>query len=414
MATAARPDPGEFPDSPYAAELRRSPPQGSFSPELEAEFLGLDLVHTHAVVRVTTLCSCVLLAGHVAEQILSRSWTGPLLGELGVIAAASLALAFLAWTASFERRYRPIANVLVPLRGSLLALYLAQGVAHGQLVFLMWLPLMVVVPFFLLGLRFRPALASGVLSGAAFIAAGVLIGLPPTLLVRSAVFLAATTAGCAIVARRLESWSRMRFLENHLVAELAQRDALTGTKNRRVFGEHLARTWQQAAREHRRIAILLADVDHFKAYNDRYGHLAGDEALRRVARALQEFFQRPLDLLARYGGEEFAAILYDVSDHDAYGVAERMRRAVMGLQIEHRGSRIAETVTVSIGIAAIEPTLERHCRGALQLADQALYEAKVRGRNATVLMDDAEYSLLATGVFSSTLLAGSRASESHG
>ncbi len=414
MAPAARPNPGDFPDSPYATELARSGPHGRFSPELEAEFLGIDLAHARTVVRATTSCACVLALAHVAEQIARGALSGPLLVELGVIVTASLALARLAWSASFERRYQPVASILVPLRSSVLGLHLAQGVAQGQLAFLMWLPLMLVVPFFLLGLRFRPALCAGVLGGVTFIAAASFFGLPLALLVRSTVFLAATLAGCAIAARQLDSWSRTRFLESHLVAELAQRDALTGTKNRRVFGEHLARVWQQAARDHRRLAILLVDVDHFKAYNDRYGHLAGDEALRRVARTLQGFVQRPLDLLARYGGEEFAAVLYDAGGREAHAIAERMRRAVAELAIEHRGSRTAETVTISIGVAAIAPALERNCHGALQLADQALYEAKLKGRNTSMLMEDAEYSLLATGVFANTLLAGSRVSETLG
>jgi two-component system chemotaxis family response regulator WspR len=175
---------------------------------------------------------------------------------------------------------------------------------------------------------------------------------------------------------------------------------LTGAKNRRVFNEHLARIWLQAAADRRALSILLIDVDHFKAYNDRYGHLAGDDALRRVARAVQASVHRPLDLVARYGGEEFAVILYDVPGSQAQEIAERMRLAVMDLGVEHRASRTAEMVTISIGVAAIEPRADRECRGALQLADQALYEAKIRGRNTVELMDDTEYQFLVTGVFS--------------
>jgi diguanylate cyclase (GGDEF)-like protein len=411
MSPAARPNPGDFTDSPYAAELRRPDPCGRFSPDLEAEYLATDLQHNRAVVRATTACACVLMLAHTAEQMVDRGVSGFLLMQLVAIVAGSLVLLSLAWGASFERRYRPVANVVVPLRNTVIALHMAQGISQGQFAFLMALPLMHVMPFFLLGLRYRAALISGVLGTATFIGCAIFFGLPLALFVRSSVFLIATVVGCAVAARQLERWSRTRFLESHLVAELAQRDALTGAKNRRVFGEHLARTWEQAVRERRRIAILLIDVDHFKAYNDRYGHLAGDEALRRVARALQAFVHRPLDLLARYGGEEFAAILYDAAGRDAHGMADRMRRAVMELAIEHRGSPTAETITISIGVAAIAPVHGRDCRGALQLADQALYEAKVKGRNTVEFTDDTEYALLATGVFSSGLLAGSLASE---
>jgi diguanylate cyclase (GGDEF)-like protein len=120
--------------------------------------------------------------------------------------------------------------------------------------------------------------------------------------------------------------------------------------------------------------------------------------LRRVAQALQTFVTRPLDVLARYGGEEFAVILYDMDAREAEGLAERMRRAVGALAIKQEGSGAA--VTISVGVAAIQPSAERKSRGALQLADQALYEAKVRGRNRVELLDDAAHRLLVTGVFS--------------
>jgi diguanylate cyclase (GGDEF)-like protein len=147
------------------------------------------------------------------------------------------------------------------------------------------------------------------------------------------------------------------------------------------------------------MAVLLIDVDHFKAYNDRYGHQAGDQALRRIAQSLQGVVTRPLDVLARYGGEEFVAVLYDVDQHQATDIAAKMRRSVQDLGIEHRGSRTYSAVTTSIGIAVVAPTSNRNPRGALQLADQALYAAKVGGRNRVELMNEADYRMLVTGVF---------------
>jgi diguanylate cyclase (GGDEF)-like protein len=210
---------------------------------------------------------------------------------------------------------------------------------------------------------------------------------------------------CAIAARHLDMWARKSFLEGRVIAELAQHDALTGAKNRRVFDDHIAGLWPRAIQERRAIAILLIDIDHFKAYNDSYGHQAGDQALRRVVQAIQRFVRRPLDLLARYGGEEFAAILYDVDGSEAKQIADRIRRAVRELAIEHRGSQTSAGVTISVGVAMIQPTPRRNPRGALQLADQALYEAKANGRNRVEFMDDAEYRMLVTGVFSKASLA---------
>jgi diguanylate cyclase (GGDEF)-like protein len=114
---------------------------------------------------------------------------------------------------------------------------------------------------------------------------------------------------------------------------------------------------------------------------------------------------RPLDVLARYGGEEFAVILYDSDMEHAQNVAERMRRSVGELAIEHHGAPADTEVTISVGVAAVEPSHGRRSRGALQLADQALYEAKVRGRNRVELLDDVAHRVLVTGVFARSSLA---------
>jgi diguanylate cyclase (GGDEF)-like protein len=186
------------------------------------------------------------------------------------------------------------------------------------------------------------------------------------------------------------------------MTELAQQDALTGVKNRRVFDEQLERLWQLAAGQECGIAVLIVDVDHFKAYNDRYGHQAGDRALRQVAQVLQKIVARPQDLLARYGGEEFAALLYDIDPAESEKLAQRMRKAVAGLALEHRDSG-ARVVTISVGVGIVEPSLERRARGAVQLADEALYQAKTRGRNRVEVLDSMAHQGLQTGVFTMSM-----------
>jgi diguanylate cyclase (GGDEF)-like protein len=261
------------------------------------------------------------------------------------------------------------------------------------------LPAMVLSPFFFLGLHFRAALVCVVLTIVSFAGAGLVFGLALPVLLRSCGFLAVTAATSAVAAWQIEKQSRRSFMESRLIAQLAEHDALTGAKNRRVFDEHLTRLWQQAIRDGRNLAILLIDVDHFKAFNDRYGHQAGDTALQKVAATVQAQIARPLDLLSRYGGEEFAALLYDIDADSARDIAERMRMAVSDLAIEHRGSRDTRVVTISIGVAAVQPLAERGPLGALQLADEALYTAKVRGRNNVHLAAESDYSGLQTGVF---------------
>jgi diguanylate cyclase (GGDEF)-like protein len=249
-------------------------------------------------------------------------------------------------------------------------------------------------------LSVRDALLTVVLTVASFVVGAAAFDLALPVALRAFVFLVMAAAACAIAAHHLERWSRTSFLEGRLIAELAQHDALTGLKNRRVFDEHLERLWRQGIEDDRVLAIMLIDVDHFKEYNDLYGHQAGDQTLWRVAQTLHTFLSRPLDVLARYGGEEFAAILYDVDGGEAEALAERMRLAVCGLDIEHRASRAGNAVTISVGVALIAPSEERRSRGALQLADEALYEAKVRGRNRVEVLDQAAHRLLVTGVFS--------------
>jgi len=310
----------------------------------------------------------------------------------------SIALAALAWSPWFQRLYLPCAQVLIPIRGSLIALTTAGVAARGQVEALMLLPVLAIGPFLVFGLRFRAAAFTVALTLAVYTVAAFVFGLALPLILRSFILLLAVAGASGVVARALEHSARARFLEAHAMAELAQHDALTGVKNRRVFDAELEPLWQRAVDEECVIAILMADVDHFKAYNDRYGHQAGDRALRHVAQLLQAFVKRPHDLLVRYGGEEFAALLYDVDAAEVEKLAEKMRKAVVGLALEHRDSRV-EVVTISIGVAIVEPSVERHARGAVQLADEALYQAKTRGRNRVAVLDPVAHKALETGVF---------------
>jgi diguanylate cyclase (GGDEF)-like protein len=161
------------------------------------------------------------------------------------------------------------------------------------------------------------------------------------------------------------------------VSKRARQDALTGLANRRSFDEHLRRLLNEAERFGQPLSLVLADIDHFKRINDTWGHEAGDEVLRRVARALQEGV-RQVDVAARYGGEEIALLLPQTSMAGAADLADRLRRAVAGRPVKFKGEEIA--VTLSFGVAAF-PTSVRTRDGLFRAADQALYEAKAGGRN---------------------------------
>lgn len=404
MSAKSRPQLHEYPAPAGSTHLHDGELPMRFDPELEAEYVRARLLNNRSLIRMACLLGLLVVCLRIAEIVATggglpvQSQRHLIIFPLVVLATSAL-LTWFAWRPSFLRRYLPLANVAVPTRNVIVAVAVAAMAARGQVELLIIMPAMVLSPFFFLGLHFRPALICVALTIAAFADAALVFELPVTVLLRSCVFLVATAVVSALAAWQIERQSRRSFLEGRLIAQLAEHDALTGAKNRRVFDEQLTRLWQQAVADRRPLAILLIDVDHFKDYNDRYGHQAGDVALQQVAKAVQAQIHRPLDLLSRYGGEEFAALLYDIDAAQSRDIAERIRLAVSGLSIEHRGSRVARVVTISIGVAAIQPSAERGPLGALQLADEALYTAKVGGRNGVHLAAEADYSDLRTGVF---------------
>jgi diguanylate cyclase (GGDEF)-like protein len=388
-----------LPNSPYAAELERAAARQRFSPQFEAQYLRARLHGHRTLIRAACALAVLLTLFRGGHHVLAGTWDEAQMGLLAVVLSTSVALAAIAWSRAFERWYLTVAQILVPLRNWLAAAGVTAAAANGHVEALMILPLMVLGPFFFMGLPLRvAALAVAVMIGC-FGLAAPLFGLPTTVTISACVFLLLAAVISAIGCRELEKASRRSFLERRMIAQLAEHDALTGLKNRRVFDETLDRLWEQAADSARTIAILLIDVDHFKAYNDLYGHQAGDRTLRRVADSLRGAAAVPLDVLARYGGEEFAVVLYAADATRAEALAGSLRRAIEEADIAHRESRHGGVVTISIGVAVVEPSNERRARGALQLADQALYQAKQLGRNRVVVLDQAEHGLLVTGVF---------------
>ena len=185
--------------------------------------------------------------------------------------------------------------------------------------------------------------------------------------------------------RDLEEKVRLRTLEleaaNRKLEDLSSTDALTGLANRRRFDTVWELEWQRALRQGFALAVAMIDVDHFKDYNDHYGHQAGDDCLRRLAQVLAAASQRSGELAARYGGEEFVIVLPAVNAEDAMASAERIRSAVQALNIVNAVDIPAGMLTVSIGVACRVPTAHDSPASLLRAADAALYEAKHQGRN---------------------------------
>ena len=176
--------------------------------------------------------------------------------------------------------------------------------------------------------------------------------------------------------------SQQQLLDTNLVLQrLMNSDGLTGLSNRRHFDEYMELEWRRSLREQSQLSLLMIDVDYFKTYNDTFGHLEGDEALRQVAAAIRDACARPSDLPARYGGEEFALVLPNTSLGGARLVAEKLRMTVAALKIPHISPTEGSSLTISIGLSTITPTPGSNCRELISAADKGLYLAKHNGRN---------------------------------
>ncbi|MFA7535921.1 MAG: diguanylate cyclase [Desulfuromonadales bacterium] len=189
---------------------------------------------------------------------------------------------------------------------------------------------------------------------------------------------------------------RQRSLLENLMAELAvknrqleilsRRDDLTGVANRRNFNDTLDLELRRAARSNASLSLLLCDIDYFKAYNDHFGHLAGDDCLRRIGFLMQRLFRRAGDLAARYGGDEFAVILADTAAEEAFELGEDLRSAMLAEKIEQVPNVGSELVTLSIGIITVEDFNDQTAEWLTAQADEALYLSKKKGRNCVSLV----------------------------
>lgn len=184
--------------------------------------------------------------------------------------------------------------------------------------------------------------------------------------------------------KALDAARRELEAKNAILERMSAIDGLTGIANRRRFDESLLSEWRRARRDHTCIGLVLIDVDFFKRYNDHYGHLSGDDCLRKVASALAGTIRRPADLVARYGGEEFVALLPQTDRDGILTVAESLRNSVESLAIAHEKSDARATVTISLGGALSMPQsseTDDAAQALIKRADQALYDAKRGGRN---------------------------------
>ncbi len=362
------------------------------------------LIASRPQIRFNLLLALLLIA---AFAVMDRWLLGdsgqfaPDMLRFGVLVPLIALAIFCTYPGSYVRLYPVLIQIVAPIAGVCVVLIETRAARAGvQLVFAT-LVITTIYLYFLVGMLFYAALRSNLVVLAVYLVVAWTAGLPREQLAYSGMVLALANLVGAVVCYSLETANRVSFLEARLLGEIAARDGLTGIYNRRMFDERIEALWKQAIRDQAPLAMLLVDIDCFKPFNDRYGHQAGDETLRRVALTLNHFARRPLDFTARYGGEEFATVLYDVDRAFISDVAHRMRAEIEALAIPHERSSAARTLTVSVGAACVRPVAGRHREGLIQLADEALYAAKNEGRNRVVVME-AEYAKLKTGEFRTT------------
>jgi diguanylate cyclase (GGDEF)-like protein len=387
--------------SPHAEQLRRGFPWLRFEPILEEEFRERFRSESLPQIRRALWIAALFLVGLsvLTPSILDAQASRIVNVVRFVLLVPILGLGlFLAYSQRHQRLYPVACQICSPLFG-IGMVAIAIIAARQDLNLISTVVLVTIYMYFMLGMLFYAALSSALTVLVSYILAAAFAGLPAAAVLIDALVLVFTNVVGIMVGYTLERTKRTSFLEERLLIEMASRDALTGIHNRRVFDEHLQRIWPQAIREHVPLALLLIDIDHFKAYNDRYGHQAGDQCLRKVAWCLMQSARRPLDVTARYGGEEFAIVLYDVRADYVQELVRRIQSSIAALAIEHSASPSGRQVTFSIGVACVEPAAGRSCRGFVQLADEALYAAKEGGRNGSVILGMSEYAALSTGSF---------------
>jgi diguanylate cyclase (GGDEF)-like protein len=376
-----------------------------FAPETEAEFATYFIQRSLARARWATAIYLALVA--VVTAINMRGSMAPFgeslqqpiyLLRLGVACPALVLILAATVIPELQRHYQWITATAVVVTG--MSVMFISGIAAVNKLpqFQMGDVLVVVYATLFLGLLARQVVVVASALMLSFIGIGWYLGVSLDHLIFASSVVFATTLMSVLSALRMERLLRANFIENRLLNDIAERDGLSGLYNRRMFDSLTNRLWLQAQRNKEALQVILVDIDQFKAYNDLYGHQAGDTCIRRVASIIARAAKRPFDFCARYGGEEFALVLYAPTGNDPTALPEQIRREIMALDIPHANADGTRMLTVSIGSATAQSDTKRSLAGLIQTADEALYRAKKLGRNRVLHVDSSE-SETPTGAF---------------
>ena len=384
-------------DSEYESQLAQPYWGLRFTGELERGFRAYYRGYLRNHLRLASVALAVMVAlasltNHVFFDLPEAlSWQFDML-MLGLLAPSMLILFYLLGRPGWTTLMSPMSIAVAVLgTGFFLLLeirYAAAGVAYPFESFLFVCAYL----FLLSGLRFRPALALALMVFAVTLWLRLSLGGGWATVGESAYNLLAIIVICGAGGYMQEFTARTNFLHQNIAAFNVSHDPLTGLNNRRGFNDLYALVWRQAIRDSADLAVMVVDIDHFKRFNDNFGHAAGDQALASVARTFQQVSgSRPLDFCARLGGEEFAVVMYAPGKGNAKVFAEKIRQAVEQTRIDG-GPADGESVTVSVGLVTVRPVPGVHPEAVLQRADQLLYLAKQAGRNVVRAADINEES----------------------
>lgn len=361
-----------------------------FPEPLETEFRAEHLLAQRRWVRMCLFIVIGTSAGfalidhrviHATNSIPDLVRFGLQLPILGILVLATFKRFYVSW-------YQTAMQIGGPLFGTGTILMASYALPQHTALVGARLILVTFFFFFMSGLRMNQALRGNLIILSVLITASALglLASDVATYLSFAIICANVIGGAGAYA--LEHANRTSFLERRLLVEIAELDGLTRLLNRQTFESRVHDAWRRAISEKRAVTVVMIDVDHFKLYNDNYGHQAGDECLRKVAAAVRTAVQmRPGDFVARYGGEEIIAVLNDRSTSDAREVAQRIVREVASLDIPHATSADSPCVSVSVGAATQLPPITSSYDAVVRLADGALYTAKRQGRNQCVAVE---------------------------
>lgn len=382
------PDLLERQNSAYAEQVRAGFTRLRFRPAIESEFneyfLGIHVNRVRFVLPLAAILTLLfILSDHLRlpAEVVSKTYVSRIAQLSGLL----LVLVIL----RLDRRdlLQQAVSVAILIYGFSIPIILGsintadfQSPIHAHSV-------LIVFCYFMAGLRFRHAVLLAIAITLPYPLSQLFFEQSLPNLELNTFFLLIFNALGISGAWFVEYTSRENFLNRQLLIELAHHDSLTALPNRRTLFADLERLTRQARRERVPFAFAMIDVDHFKAYNDRFGHIAGDVCLQKLAVVLANAAQRPLDTAGRYGGEEFALIWYDTSPQQAAELAENLRRDVLALKIKQAERAQGDVIAVSVGVCLCPPSIEYTEEQIVAIADAALYEAKDTGRNRVVIRD---------------------------